>query len=67
MHTACGILMHSSMVVTTDGLPLELAATKLWTRKKFKGNNALQGKTLDSGKRSINMTRIPIEGEESVR
>jgi len=68
MHTVCGILMHSSLVVTTDGLPLGLAAIKLWTRKKFKGTNALQGKTLDSsGKHSINTTRIPIEEKESIR
>lgn len=68
MHTICGILMHSSLVVTTDGLPLGLSAIKLWTRKKFKGTNALQGKTLDStGKHSINTTRIPIEEKESVR
>jgi Transposase DNA-binding/Transposase DDE domain len=67
MHTVCGILMHSSLAVTTDGLPLGLAAIKLWTRKKFKGTNALQGKTLDGGKHSINTTRIPIEEKESVR
>jgi len=68
MHTVCGILMHSSLAVTTDGLPLGLAAIKLWTRKKFKGTNALQGKTLDSsGKHSINTTRIPIEEKESIR
>ena len=36
-HTVCGILMHSSLVVTTEGLPLGLAAVKFWTRKKFKG------------------------------
>jgi hypothetical protein len=68
MHTVCGILMHSSLVVTTDGLPLGLSAVKLWTRKKFKGTNALQGKTLDgSGKHSINTTRILIEEKESMR
>lgn len=33
--TQCGILMHSSLVVTTDGLPLGLAAVKFWTRKQF--------------------------------
>jgi len=37
MHTVCGILMNSSLAVTTDGMPLGLAAIKLWTRKKFKG------------------------------
>ena len=57
--TVCGILMHSSLVVTTDGLPLGLAAIKFWTRKKFKGSNAL--------KKKINPTRVPIEEKESMR
>ena len=59
MHTLCGLLMHSSLTVTTDGLPLGMAAAKFWTRKKFKGTNAL--------KRRINPTRVPIEGKESMR
>jgi hypothetical protein len=59
LHTVCGILMHSSLVVTADGLPLGLAAIKFWTRSKFKGANAL--------KRKINPTRVPIEAKESVR
>jgi hypothetical protein len=67
LHTMCGILMHSSLAVTTDGLPLGLAAIKLWTRKKFKGTNALNGKGIDGGKHSINATRIPIEKKESIR
>lgn len=58
-HTVCGILMHSSLVVTTEGLPLGLAAVKFWTRKKFKGTAAL--------KRKINPTRVPIEKKESFR
>ena len=45
--------MHSSLAVTTEGLPLGLAAIKFWTRKKFKGTNAL--------KKTVNPTRIPIE------
>src|ERR1700720_1199979 len=57
--TTCGILMHSSLAITTDGLPLGLTAVKFWTRKKFKGANAL--------KRNINSTRVPIEKKESVR
>lgn len=28
MHTVCGLLMHSSLVVTTEGLPLGLAVVK---------------------------------------
>lgn len=58
-HTVCGILMHSSLVVTSDGLPLGLTAVKFWNRKKFKGTAAL--------KRKVNPTRIPIEKKESVR
>jgi Transposase DNA-binding len=58
-HTVCGILMHSSLAVTTAGLPLGLAAVKFWTRKKFKGTAAL--------KKKINPTRVPIERKESVR
>ena len=57
--TLCGLLMHSSLAVTTQGKPLGLTAVKFWTRKKFKGTNAL--------KRKINPTRIPIEQKESVR
>jgi hypothetical protein len=58
-HTLCGILMHSSLAVTVEGLPLGLTAIKFWTRSKFKGTNAL--------KRSVNPTRVPIEQKESIR
>lgn len=57
-HTVCGVLLHSSLVVTTDGLPLGLAAAKFWTRKEFKGTNAR--------KKSVNPTRVPIEEKESI-
>lgn len=55
----CGILMHSSLVVTPEGLPLGIAAIKFWTRKRFKGADAL--------KRNINPTRVPIKKKESYR
>jgi hypothetical protein len=58
-HTACGVLLHSSLVVTTNGLPLGLAAVKFWTRRTFKGTNA--------AKRVVNPTTVPIEEKESVR
>lgn len=58
-HTTCGVLMHSSLVVTAEGLPLGLAAIKFWTRDKFHGANAL--------KRRINPTRVPLEQKESYR
>jgi hypothetical protein len=57
--TICGLQMHSSLAVTPEGLPLGLAAIKFWTRKKFKGCNAL--------KKKINPTRVPIEEKESFR
>ncbi|MGF7175270.1 hypothetical protein [Azospirillum doebereinerae] len=59
MHTVCGLLMHASLAVTTDGLPLGLGAVKFWTRTKFKSTAAL--------KKKINPTRVPIEQKESVR
>ena len=59
LHTVCGILMHSSLAVTTAGLPLGLVAVKYWTRKKFQHTRALRGK--------ICSTRIPIEKKESIR
>lgn len=58
-HTACGLLLHSSLVVTTAGVPLGLAAVKFWSRKGFKGTNA--------AKRKVNSTRVPIAQKESVR
>lgn len=59
LHTVCGVLMHSSLALTTGGLPLGLAAIKFWTRSAFKGTNALKGK--------VNGTRVPIETKESLR
>jgi hypothetical protein len=58
-HKVCGMLMHSSLAVTTEGLPLGIAAIKFWTRDKFKGTNRL--------KNHINPTRVPIEEKESIR
>jgi Transposase DNA-binding len=58
-HTVCGMLMHSSLALTVEGLPLGLAAVKFWTRKKFKGTAQL--------KKKINPTRVPIEKKESIR
>jgi hypothetical protein len=58
-HTTCGILMHSSLAATREGLPLGLAAIKFWNRDKFHGANALM--------RRINPTRVPIEKKESIR
>jgi hypothetical protein len=59
LYTSCGILMHSSLVITREGLPLGLAAIKFWNRDKFHGANALE--------RRINSTRVPIEKKESIR
>ena len=58
-YNVCGILMHSSLAVTVEGLPLGLAAIKFWSRDKFYGCNQM--------KKRINPTRIPIEQKESYR
>jgi Transposase DNA-binding/Transposase DDE domain len=58
-YNVCGILMHSSLAVTLDGLPLGLTAIKFWSRDEFYGCNQL--------KKKINPTRIPIEQKESYR
>jgi hypothetical protein len=58
-HTVCGMLMHTSLAVTPEGLPLGLSAVKFWTRKKFRGIAQL--------KKKVNLTRIPIEKKESIR
>ncbi|MPR31441.1 IS4 family transposase [Microvirga tunisiensis] len=59
MHTVCGLLMHSCLAVTAEGLPLGLSAIKFWTRAQFKGTKEL--------KRKINPTRVPIDQKESIR
>ena len=59
IYTQCGLLMHASLVVTPEGLPLGLAAAKFWTRSKFKGASEL--------KRHVNPTRVSIEDKESMR
>ena len=59
LHTVCGLLMHSSLAITPEGLPLGLAAIRFWSRAKFKGTAAL--------KRHVNPTRVPIEAKESMR
>jgi hypothetical protein len=58
-YTVRGILMHSSFAITTQGLPLGLTAIKFWTRKKFKGCNALKG--------HVNTAYVPIAQKESQR
>jgi len=55
----CGILMHSSLAITPEGVPLGLTANKFWSRDKFKNSKALY--------RGTNATRIPIEEKESYR
>jgi len=45
-YLVCGILRHSSLAMTTNGLPLGLTAMKFWTRTKFTGCNALKKKSI---------------------
>jgi hypothetical protein len=39
--TVCGLLMHSSLVLSSAGMPLGLSAVKFWTRKKNANNDNL--------------------------
>jgi hypothetical protein len=55
----CGILMHSSLALTPEGLPLGFISKKFWNRDKFKNVKSLY--------RRKNATRIPIEKKESFR
>ena len=57
MHTVCGLLMHSSLATTTDGLPLEWPRSSSGPGRSSKGTNALS--------RKINPTRVPIEGRRA--
>ena len=59
IYTACGISTHSSLAITTAGLPLGLCAVQFWNSRRVQGNRALQ--------RKINPTRVPIEKKESIR
>lgn len=55
----CGVLLHASLAVTPEGLPLGLASARFWTRHVFKNTRQM--------KRHINPTRIPIDEKESIR
>lgn len=55
---ACGLLMHSSLAVTCEGLPLGLCAIKFWNRVVRKK---------DSATKNVKLERIPIEEKESIR
>jgi len=59
LFTTCGICLHSSLVVTTAGMPLGLAAAKFWRREEFKGCHAPANKA--------KAYRRPIEEKESLR
>jgi hypothetical protein len=61
LQTVCGILMHSSLVVTAEGLPLGIAAVKFWTRKEFKvqGNQRTEEES--------QLYSCAIEEKESIR
>jgi hypothetical protein len=65
--TKCGLLMHCSLAITAGGKPLGLTAVKFWTRQKFKGTNALQGRGAEGNKHTLNLARVPIQQKESVR
>ena len=55
---ASGLILHSALAMTTDGVPLGIMAGKLWTRTKPAGWITQNGK---------NTSRIPLEEKESFR
>ncbi|MDB6131800.1 MAG: family transposase [Verrucomicrobiales bacterium] len=57
--TVRGLLMHSSMALTLDSVPLGLAAVQFRSHQRFKDANAFRLKA--------NSARIPIEEKESHR
>ncbi len=59
LFTTCGICLHSSLVVTREGLPLGLAAAHFWRREEFQHCHAPSNKT--------KAYRRPIEEKESRR
>jgi hypothetical protein len=58
-HVICGMLLHGSLAITPEGLPLGLTAAKFWSRDTFTGTPAIR--------RKINPTRVPIAQKESTR
>jgi transposase-like protein len=43
-HTVCGILMHSSLIVTTEGLPVGIVRSEILDEKAVQGNERAQEK-----------------------
>lgn len=57
--TVCGCLLHASLAITPEGLPLGLTDCYQWSRHAFKNTRAM--------KKKINPTRVPISTKESQR
>ncbi len=69
LHTVCGIRMHSSLAVTTEGLPLGLAAIKFWTRSKFKGINfspAVSDKAVKAIREEIRSWNLHLRSDKAI-
>jgi hypothetical protein len=49
MYTACGILMRSSLAITTAGLPPGLSAVKFWTQTSSKEQRLSRENQSDAG------------------
>ena len=58
-YKVCGILMHASLAITPEGIPLGLTSTRFWSRHVFKNTTQM--------KRYINPTRVPINEKESIK
>ena len=63
MYTACGILMHSSLAITTAGLPLGLCAVKFWNSRQVQGNRGAQKKDQSNAGPHREEREHPMAGE----
>ena len=59
IHYDYNLIMHTSLALTTAGVPLGITALRIWDRDKLKDTTNL--------KRKINPTRVPIESKESYK
>ncbi len=59
IHYDYNLIMHTSLALTTNGVPLGVTALKIWDRDKFKDTTSM--------KRKVNPTRVPIESKESYK
>jgi hypothetical protein len=64
MHTVCGLLMHASLAVTTDGLPLGLAAIKLESTE-IQGHDRFEAEDQPHARADRTKGKLPLAGKHA--